>query len=220
MTTGNNSVLCSGGPAAEPNACAANGFLTGYNAGSGYDLGSGLGSMDVTQLVQNWSKVTFQPTTHLADGERLNQPGQYHARQLGQHRRHGHQLRRHTHRRCCAGCQRQPPAAAAVQGTVASPSILTLTNGTATNPAYTYLPGGSYSLVANYGRRRHIRAEHLHASHQRHGQPRGEYARVYLFRSSLQAPDRAQPSPAFLTAPMFPSRLSHSQPRKFPTWAR
>ncbi len=43
------------------------------------------------------------------------------------------------------------PAVAAVQGTSASPSILTLTNGAATNPAYAYLPGGSYSLVANYG---------------------------------------------------------------------
>jgi hypothetical protein len=38
-----------------------------------------------------------------------------------------------------------------VQGTSASPSILTLTNGAATSPAYAYLPGGSYSLVANYG---------------------------------------------------------------------
>ena len=63
VTTGNNSVVCSGGPAAEPTACGTNGFLTGYNAGSGYDLATGLGSMDVTQLVQNWSKVTFQPTT-------------------------------------------------------------------------------------------------------------------------------------------------------------
>ena len=40
--------------------CGANGFLTGYNAAAGYDLASGLGSIDATQLVQNWSKVTFK----------------------------------------------------------------------------------------------------------------------------------------------------------------
>src|SRR6202000_83289 len=43
------------------------------------------------------------------------------------------------------------PAAAAVQQTVASPSVLTLANGTATDSAYTFLPGGSYNLTANYG---------------------------------------------------------------------
>ena len=42
------------------------------------------------------------------------------------------------------------PATQPVEGTVASPSVLTLTNGTATNSSYTDLPGGSYNLSANY----------------------------------------------------------------------
>jgi hypothetical protein len=38
-----------------------------------------------------------------------------------------------------------------VQFTTPSPSVLTLSNGTATNSSYTFLPGGSYNLTANYG---------------------------------------------------------------------
>jgi hypothetical protein len=33
-------------------------FLTGYNAGAGYDMASGLGSVDATQLVNNWTTST------------------------------------------------------------------------------------------------------------------------------------------------------------------
>ena len=58
VTTGNNSVVCTTG---SPN-CASNGFLTGYNAGTGYDLASGLGSVDATQLVNQWNSVTLATT--------------------------------------------------------------------------------------------------------------------------------------------------------------
>lgn len=34
-----------------------------YQAGSGYDLASGLGSVNVANLITNWSTVTFAPTT-------------------------------------------------------------------------------------------------------------------------------------------------------------
>ena len=59
VTTGNNSVVCAAGSL----NCGGNGFLTGYNAGSGYDPASGLGSVDATQLVQNWSKIAFKAST-------------------------------------------------------------------------------------------------------------------------------------------------------------
>ncbi len=75
VTTGNNSVPCSGSPASEPGACGANGFLTGYNAGSGYDLATGLGSMDVTQLVAELVQGHLPANDHCADGERIDQPG-------------------------------------------------------------------------------------------------------------------------------------------------
>ncbi|WP_197414095.1 protease pro-enzyme activation domain-containing protein [Terracidiphilus gabretensis] len=59
VTEGNNSVVCASG---SPN-CGGNGFLTGYNAGTGYDQASGLGSVDVAQLVNNWSSVSLANTT-------------------------------------------------------------------------------------------------------------------------------------------------------------
>ncbi len=59
VTTGNNSVVCQSGST----NCGTNSFLTGYNAGAGYDAASGLGSVDVAQLVSNWKKATFTPTT-------------------------------------------------------------------------------------------------------------------------------------------------------------
>jgi hypothetical protein len=59
ISTGNNSVYC----ATNSPACGANNFLAGYNAQANYDLATGLGSVDVLQLVNNWGNVTFKPTT-------------------------------------------------------------------------------------------------------------------------------------------------------------
>ncbi|MDI3253849.1 MAG: protease pro-enzyme activation domain-containing protein [Bacillota bacterium] len=55
VSAGNNSVYCKTG---SPN-CGSNNFLTGYNAAVGYDAASGLGSVDVSQLVANWTKASF-----------------------------------------------------------------------------------------------------------------------------------------------------------------
>lgn len=59
ITSGNNSVPCVSG---SPN-CGSNGFLNGYNAGTGYDLATGLGSVDVKQLILNWSSVALHSTS-------------------------------------------------------------------------------------------------------------------------------------------------------------
>lgn len=59
VTAGNNSVPCASGSL----NCGTNGFLNGYNAGTGYDLASGLGSVDVKQLIQNWSSVSLHSTS-------------------------------------------------------------------------------------------------------------------------------------------------------------
>ncbi|MGA9982716.1 MAG: Ig-like domain repeat protein, partial [Acidobacteriaceae bacterium] len=58
VTVGNNSVPCGSGSG----NCGTNGFLTGYNTGTGYDLATGLGSVDVNQLIQNWGSVALTPT--------------------------------------------------------------------------------------------------------------------------------------------------------------
>jgi hypothetical protein len=39
------------------------GIINGYDAGIGYDLATGLGSINANNLVMNWSSVTFNPTT-------------------------------------------------------------------------------------------------------------------------------------------------------------
>ncbi len=59
LTTGDNSVPCVQG---SPN-CGGNRFITGYNAGTGYDLASGLGSVDVSAMVNDWGTVALAPTS-------------------------------------------------------------------------------------------------------------------------------------------------------------
>ena len=59
ITTGNNSVACASG---SPD-CGSNLFLTGYNAGTGYDLASGLGSVDAAAMVNNWTSVSLASTS-------------------------------------------------------------------------------------------------------------------------------------------------------------
>lgn len=66
VTVGNNAVPC----ATSSLNCGANGFLTGYNTGTGYDLATGLGSVDIKQMITNWSSValTATSTTLTIDG--------------------------------------------------------------------------------------------------------------------------------------------------------
>ncbi len=72
ITTGNNSVPCAG----QSTNCSKNtsggfGILTttaggttiAYPAGTGYDLATGLGTVDVTNLLAHWANATFAGTT-------------------------------------------------------------------------------------------------------------------------------------------------------------
>ncbi|RRA47413.1 protease pro-enzyme activation domain-containing protein [Acidipila sp. EB88] len=59
ITAGNNSVPCTAG---SPN-CGTNGFLDGYNANAGFDLASGLGSVNIANLVTAWPTATFTQTS-------------------------------------------------------------------------------------------------------------------------------------------------------------
>jgi hypothetical protein len=61
VTAGTNAVPCAKGT---PNCKTTNnedqyGVLSGFSAGAGYDLATGLGSVNVANLVNNWSSVTF-----------------------------------------------------------------------------------------------------------------------------------------------------------------
>jgi len=53
VTIGNNAVVCATG---SPD-CGSNGFTTGYDAVTGYDLASGLGSVDAAAMLANWSSA-------------------------------------------------------------------------------------------------------------------------------------------------------------------
>jgi subtilase family serine protease len=59
ITEGNNSVLCAAGSA----NCGSNGFIDGYNAGTGYDYATGIGSLDIAKFVNAWSSISFASTS-------------------------------------------------------------------------------------------------------------------------------------------------------------
>ena len=60
VTTGNNAVPCAGGsPECSSAQDGVNGFLTGQAAGAGYDLATGLGSVNAANLVSNWKNASF-----------------------------------------------------------------------------------------------------------------------------------------------------------------
>ncbi len=58
VTVGNNSVPCSSGSPDCVQNSAGSYFESGYNTTAGYDLATGLGSVDATQLVNYWSAST------------------------------------------------------------------------------------------------------------------------------------------------------------------
>jgi hypothetical protein len=68
VTIGGNQVLCFSGTAncvAGSSSTNSSGYYVenGYSAGTGYDLATGLGSVDVANLIKYWSTVTFSATT-------------------------------------------------------------------------------------------------------------------------------------------------------------
>ncbi|MBV9182303.1 MAG: Ig-like domain repeat protein, partial [Acidobacteria bacterium] len=83
VTTGTIEVPCQSG---SPNCTVSNpgdqyGILNGYNTATGYDLATGIGSVDVGQLLQDWSLASFRPsltsltlspTTGITHGQSVN----------------------------------------------------------------------------------------------------------------------------------------------------
>ncbi len=63
VKTGNNAVPCAAGtPNCAKNSAGSN-YLSGYNAAGGYDLATGLGSVNASALVANWISAGLLPTT-------------------------------------------------------------------------------------------------------------------------------------------------------------
>ena len=137
IATGNNSVYCTSG---SPN-CGSNSFLSGYNAGSNYNLATGLGSVDMTVMANSWGANALTPTSTTLSLDKTSFS-------------HGTSVNFTT------GVN---PAAAGgdvaitsnytsqSQTTSGGPAFrLNLSNGSATGSS-SQLPGGTYNVYANYG---------------------------------------------------------------------
>ena len=134
ITLGTNQVPCVSG---SPNC--TNGELTGYAATAGYDLATGLGSIDANVLVTNWnsrSKGTATTTTVTPSATSFA---------------HGTSV---TFKTSVSGDGGTPAGDVAVM--TDSPlvsnqgeTVLTLANGAASG-SLTFLPGGSYNIWGSY----------------------------------------------------------------------
>lgn len=134
--SGNNAVVCAPGT---PN-CGANGFLKGFNAAGSYNLATGLGSVDISGLVNDWTSVgKTQTATSLTLSSTTFQHGQPIAIGIGVN----------------------PSAATgnvaitndlSARGLFGSDSQinLPLSNGQAAGN-WVGFPGGTYNVYANYG---------------------------------------------------------------------
>jgi len=135
VTTGNNAVVCANGSS----GCGANGFTTGYSASTGYDLASGLGSVDAAAMVKKWSSAVSTST-----GTTLNIDGATTPLSVT----HGTTLN--------INVAVAPATASGTVALVASTSQLggqlaiPLTGGVG-SVSYNGLPGGVYTVYARYG---------------------------------------------------------------------
>jgi trimeric autotransporter adhesin len=146
VTVGNNSVVCTGGSAAD---CGSNGFMQGYNAGTNYDLASGLGSVDVQQLANDWGDVSFAATTTT-----LNLNGST-AAYTGTHGTNVTFNVGVTPTTANGSAAVIDTADQTSGGTTAGPQnngqfAVALTSGAA-SATYNGLPGGQYTVYARYG---------------------------------------------------------------------
>ena len=140
-TVGDNSVPCFSG---SPN-CGSNSFLTGFNASTGYDQASGLGSVDVAALVNNWSSVSLGSTSTTLDIDGSNAAVAV---------SHGTPL--------TFNVGVTPASATGVVGIIDTANAVSggpllngqlgipLSNGSG-SATYNGMPGGSYTVAARYG---------------------------------------------------------------------
>lgn len=141
VTTGTIAVPCARN---SPNCDFANGsdtygILSGYNAGAGYDLATGLGSLNAYNLVHDWNLATFISTTTnltLNGGSSVNIT-------------HGQSVPVTIQVTSGAGTPTGPVSLIATSGTRQGVDDFTLLNGSVSSST-NQLPGGSYNVVAQY----------------------------------------------------------------------
>lgn len=113
------------------------GILSGYNTGAGYDLATGLGSINVANLVSKWNTVAFRPsittlslspTANLTHGQAVTVTGSVAP---------------------SSGSGTPTGAVSLLTSTGLSAGRFTLNNG-ALSGSTALLPGGTYSVTAHY----------------------------------------------------------------------
>jgi Pro-kumamolisin, activation domain/Bacterial Ig-like domain (group 3) len=139
VTTGNNAVPCAGGSLNCSSAQAGtDGFLTGQSAGPGYDLATGLGSVNANNLANNWTSATLLPsqtqlqvpTTTFVHGTVILISGSV----------------------APASGNGTPTGAIALKtSTYGNADTVPLNSGSFSSSNVSDLPGGSYNLSAHYG---------------------------------------------------------------------
>lgn len=134
VASGDNAVVCASGSS----GCGSNGFTTGYNAVTGYDLASGLGSVDAAAMVKNWGSAVSAGTSTTLTIDGSAKPVSV---------THGTPL--------TIDVVVTPATASGSAALVANTSPLggqlaiPLTNGAAST-SYNGLPGGTYTVYARY----------------------------------------------------------------------
>jgi len=136
ITAGNNSVPCAGGtPGCSSQQTDVNGVLPGDAAGAGYDLATGLGSVNATNLANFWNtsflvatQTTLQLRASFVHGTPVNVTGNVFA---------------------ATGGGAPTGSLSLITSGGAAPDVLTLANG-AFSATVSDLPGGSYNLSAHY----------------------------------------------------------------------
>lgn len=118
------------------------GVLGGYNTGTGYDMVTGLGTVDAANLVNNWNKATFTATTatlQLNNGTAVNVT-------------HGAAVPVSISINPTAATGKAALLLNPGPGTTTGPDIdiFTLSAGTVSKST-SLLPGGTYNVIAHYG---------------------------------------------------------------------
>ena len=123
-------------------------YTVGYSAGPGYDLATGLGSLDANALVNNWQTATSTSgsgtTLSLAGGQIMPVV-------------HGASIHFHAHVTCAGTCK-APTGTVVLQATlptgdatIAGDGILTAgSSGSTANFSTSTIPGGTSGIIARY----------------------------------------------------------------------
>ena len=139
VTSGNNSVPCAGGTSGcSSQTPGTNGLLSGATASAGYDLATGLGSVNATNLANNWKSITFLGSQTTLNAAVLSAV-------------HGTPLTLTGSVAPATGTGTPTGTVAFQTNTSGNPSdVLALTAAGTFSGAISDLPGGQYSLTAHY----------------------------------------------------------------------